>query len=73
MYYFYLVIYINICVISGNLSTVKIHITIALVIKVCSNNYRILFIVIHILLKQIKEAKCEKLLRQLEYNLISMI
>lgn len=53
-------------VLSGNPGTGKTHIAIALGIKACLNNYRVLFTTVPRLLTQIKEARSEKTLRQLE-------
>jgi len=51
---------------AGNPGTGKTHISIALGIKACTENYKVLFTTVPRLITQIKESRSEKRLRQLE-------
>ncbi len=51
---------------AGNPGTGKTHLSIALGIKACLNDYKVLFTTVPRLLTQIKESRSEKTLRQLE-------
>ncbi|MCD4670903.1 MAG: IS21-like element helper ATPase IstB [Actinomycetia bacterium] len=51
---------------AGNPGTGKTHLSIALGIKACLNNYKVLFTTIPRLLTQIKESRSQKTLRQFE-------
>jgi len=51
---------------SGNPGTGKTHISIALGIKACMENYKVLFTTVPRLITQIKESRSEQRLRQLE-------
>jgi len=51
---------------AGNPGTGKTHLSIALGIKACLNDYKVLFTTVPKLLTQIKESRSEKTLRQLE-------
>lgn len=51
---------------AGNPGTGKTHISIALGIKACLENYKVLFTTVPRLITQIKESRSEKRLRQLE-------
>lgn len=51
---------------AGNPGTGKTHISIALGIKACTENYKVFFTTVPRLITQIKESRSEKTLRQLE-------
>jgi len=51
---------------AGNPGTGKTHVSIALGIKACTENYKVLFTTVPRLITQIKESRSEKTLRQLE-------
>jgi len=51
---------------AGNPGTGKTHMSIALGIKACTENYKVLFTTVPRLITQIKESRSEKRLRQLE-------
>ncbi len=53
-------------ILAGNPGTGKTHISIALGIKACLNDYKVLFTTVPRLLTQIKESRSEKTLRQFE-------
>jgi len=53
-------------VLAGNPGTGKTHIAIALGIKACQNDYKVLFTTVPRLITQIKESRSEKWRRQLE-------
>ncbi|RLD56867.1 MAG: AAA family ATPase [Bacteroidetes bacterium] len=51
---------------AGNPGTGKTHVSIALGIKACTENYKVLFTTVPRLITKIKESRSEKTLRQLE-------
>jgi len=53
---------------AGNPGTGKTHISIALGIKACQENYKVLFTTVPRLITKIKESRSEKTLRQVENN-----